>query len=140
MKKGGEPRLVMGRVQRVLDSGDPLVELQLDDEAREVVAQALADPVTLEPGCAVAVLLDPQKDRPLVAGRLELPGTERDLPERLVLDAESLVLEAEQELVLRCGKASITLTRDGRIVLRGTHVLQRSSGPVRIKGASVDIN
>jgi hypothetical protein len=43
-------------------------------------------------------------------------------------------------MVFRCGKASITLTCDGKILLRGTYVSNRSSGVVRIKGGAVHIN
>jgi hypothetical protein len=43
-------------------------------------------------------------------------------------------------MVLQVGKASITLTKDGRIVIRGADVLTRSSGSNRIKGGSVSIN
>lgn len=53
---------------------------------------------------------------------------------------EKLVFEAGKELVLKCGPASITLTKDGRIVIRGADVLTRSSGSNRIKGGSVHIN
>jgi hypothetical protein len=56
------------------------------------------------------------------------------------LDGEQLILTAEQEIVLRCGEASITLTRAGKVLVRGTHLLSRSSGVNRIKGGSVQIN
>jgi hypothetical protein len=49
-------------------------------------------------------------------------------------------VQAAEELVLRCGDASITLTRAGKIILRGTYLLSRSSGVNRIKGGSVQIN
>ena len=51
-----------------------------------------------------------------------------------------LVLSAEQEIVLHCGDASVTLTKAGKIILRGAYLLSRSSGVNRIKGASVQIN
>lgn len=47
---------------------------------------------------------------------------------------------AARALELRCGKASITLRRDGKVVVRGTHVVSASSGPNKIKGASVALN
>ncbi|TIP53764.1 MAG: DUF2345 domain-containing protein, partial [Mesorhizobium sp.] len=53
---------------------------------------------------------------------------------------ERLDLSAEREIVLRCGKASITLTRTGKIILRGTYILSRSSGPNKIKGGSIQLN
>ncbi len=58
----------------------------------------------------------------------------------LQLDGERLVLCAERELVLACGKATITLTRAGKVILAGTYLVSRSSGVNRIKGGSVQIN
>ena len=55
-------------------------------------------------------------------------------------DGENLVLEARREVTLRCGKASIHLTADGRVTIRGTQVLSRSDGPNRVQGASVQLN
>jgi hypothetical protein len=51
-----------------------------------------------------------------------------------------LHLEAGRELTLRCGKATLRLTADGRIVIRGADVLTRSTGNNRIKGGAVQIN
>ena len=55
-------------------------------------------------------------------------------------DGERLTLSAEREIVLRCGAASITLTRAGKVVIQGSYVLSRSSGYNKIKGAAIDIN
>ena len=40
----------------------------------------------------------------------------------------------------RCGDASITLTRAGKVIIKGNYILSRSSGYNKIKGAAVDIN
>lgn len=56
------------------------------------------------------------------------------------IDGERLLLTAEREIVLRCGEGSITLTRAGKIIIKGTYVLSRSSGYNKIKGSAVDIN
>jgi hypothetical protein len=56
------------------------------------------------------------------------------------IDGRRVVLTAEREIVLRCGKASITLTRAGKILIRGAYLLSRSSGVNKIKGGSVQIN
>ncbi len=56
------------------------------------------------------------------------------------IDGEKLLLTGEKEVVLRCGKSSITLTKEGKIILRGKYLLSRSSGVNRIKGGSVQIN
>jgi Domain of unknown function (DUF6484) len=62
-----------------------------------------------------------------------------DLDEILV-DGKRVTFDAKEEIVLRCGKASITLTRAGKVLIRGAYLLNRSSGVNRIKGASVQIN
>jgi len=56
------------------------------------------------------------------------------------IDGEKLLITGEKEIVLRCGKSSITLTKEGKILLRGKYLLSRSSGVNRIKGGSVQIN
>lgn len=77
--------------------------------------------------------------RPLVIGRIQrLPQTMT--PAVAHLDGERLEFTAEREIVLRCGKASITLTREGKVLVRGAYVSSRSSGVNRIKGGSVQIN
>ncbi len=55
-------------------------------------------------------------------------------------DDETLVLEGNRQVTLRCGQASLTLTADGRVVVRGTSILSRADGPNRVQGASVQLN
>jgi hypothetical protein len=56
------------------------------------------------------------------------------------VDGKRIVIDGKDEIVLRCGHASITLRRNGRVVIRGTYVESRSKGTNRIKGGSVLIN
>lgn len=58
----------------------------------------------------------------------------------LKVDGKRVELEGQDEIVLRCGKASITLRRNGRVVIRGTYVESYSRGTNRIKGGTVQIN
>jgi hypothetical protein len=58
----------------------------------------------------------------------------------VTIDGEKVTLDAKEEVVFRCGKASITLTRAGKVLIRGAYLLSRSSGVNRIKGGSVQIN
>ena len=79
--------------------------------------------------------------RPLVIGRLLDPAAAVPAPPAQVqLDDQCLELRAEREIVLRCGKASITLTRAGKVIIQGAYLSSRSSGVNRIKGGSVQIN
>jgi hypothetical protein len=55
-------------------------------------------------------------------------------------DGRRRLIEAADELVLECGKASITMRRDGKIVIRGAYVETHAAGTNRIKGGAVKIN
>ncbi|RMI00751.1 MAG: hypothetical protein D6681_11200, partial [Calditrichaeota bacterium] len=93
---------------------------------------------------------DPQK--PIIVGPLCHPekasqpisengrAAEADSPVEACVDGHRITITAKKEIVLRCGKASITLTHAGKILIRGKYVLSRSSGVNRIKGGSVQIN
>jgi hypothetical protein len=63
-------------------------------------------------------------------------------PEQVEIDADGarMVVDAKQELTLRCGKASITLTKAGKVLIQGTYVSSRSLGVNRVNGGSVQIN
>jgi hypothetical protein len=97
-------------------------------------------------GSGVVVLFeggDPY--RPIIIGVLQ-PAAQRnervEAPRELSIraDDERLVVSAEREIVLRCGDASITLTRAGKVIIKGNYILSRSAGYNKIKGAAVDIN
>jgi hypothetical protein len=80
------------------------------------------------------IILGVLQDQPAAAG--EAPSQ----PVSIRADDERFVVSAEREIVLQCGDASITLTRAGKVLIKGTYVLSRSSGYNKIKGAAVDIN
>ena len=63
-------------------------------------------------------------------------------PAQVEVDADGrhLIVSAKEQLVLRCGKASITLTKAGKVLIEGSYLLSRSSGVNRIKGGSVQLN
>lgn len=55
-------------------------------------------------------------------------------------DARRVCIEAADEIVLRCGRSSITLTRAGKVIIRGAYVSSKSSGANRIRGGSIHLN
>ncbi|MCI0400222.1 MAG: DUF6484 domain-containing protein [Gammaproteobacteria bacterium] len=61
-------------------------------------------------------------------------------PQAVLLDGKRVTLDATNEIVLRCGRSSVTLRSDGKIVVKGTQILSRASEKNKIKGASVSIN
>ena len=99
---------------------------------------------------ALLVFEDGDQERPIIVGlladaleeliALELSTEESEAAKDALIDGKRIVLEAHEEIVLKCGEGSITLRKDGKIIIKGTHLLSRSSGPNRIKGGSVQIN
>ena len=82
---------------------------------------------------------------PIVVGVIQSSpiANEQPLPSQAIAvraDDERYELTAEREIVLRCGDSSITLTRAGKVIIRGNYILSRSTGYNKIKGAAVDIN
>lgn len=78
---------------------------------------------------------------PILVGLVRSPVT---TPDATVLEADvdgkRVRVVGKDEIVLQCGQASITLRRNGRIVVRGTYVETHSEGTNRIKGGQVQIN
>jgi hypothetical protein len=80
---------------------------------------------------------------PYIIGSFWVPEQSPEAPQLPIeakVDGEQVVIEGKKEIVLKCGKASITLTRAGKVLIRGAYVLSRSSGVNRIKGGSVQVN
>jgi len=95
-------------------------------------------------GQKVVVLFDGDRQRPIVVGVLR---TERTVAPTQLLgdvevspDGERMIVSARRELVLRCGKASITLRRDGTVHIDGERIVSRAKGPNRVQGGSVQLN
>jgi hypothetical protein len=106
--------------------------LQLSAQAMQDAAAARRE--------ALIVFENEAADRPIVVGLLALPAPAPGAEVVATVDGRRVLLDAQDEVVLRCGPASITLRRNGRVVIRGTYVETRAQGVNRIKGGSVLIN
>jgi hypothetical protein len=120
-------------------NGGPLpvistVSLRPEDEGRDVALAFEAG----DPGKPIVVGLIHRDEIEVGAGSSEKAKEISGVS--VERDGERLILTAQNEIVLRCGKSSITLTRAGKILIRGAYLLSRSSGVNRIKGGSVQIN
>jgi len=134
------PSVIVGRIAALQESGAPLVDFPGNASGKLVSAQSLV-PVTIsDTGRNVALTFeDGDPSLPIIVGLFYTP--QALAPQREVkLDDESLVLSAKKEVVIQCGKSSITLTSAGKVLIRGAYLLSRSSGVNRIKGGSVQIN
>jgi hypothetical protein len=115
---------------------------------REIVHARTTVPLVRAQIGSTVVLLFENNDvrRPIIVGvvqdrppALAAPGAPAPLI-AVQADDDRFVVTAEREIVLRCGDASITLTRAGKVIIKGAYILSRSSGYNKIKGAAVDIN
>jgi hypothetical protein len=135
------PSALVGRIVAMTESGLPLVDFPGNTSGELVCARSLVPITATEAGCEVALIFeDGDAARPIIAGLLQKAGSTLVSTRTVRLDEESLVLSAKNEVVIQCGKASITLTSAGKVLIRGAYLLSRSSGVNRIKGGSVQIN
>ena len=143
-----------GRIASIDDERRPLVDFP-GNPGEPVVARCL-DTFRLEGRSSPAnlpVLLvfehgDPA--RPIILGALESavpsPAGEGDAPlpasgpPYATVDGRRVILRGDEEVTLVCGRSSITLTKEGRISLRGAEIVSCASGANKIRGASVNIN
>lgn len=136
--------MVIGELLAVAEGGSPLVGLP-GDSTRAVAALSLVELHGAHIGMRVALMFDGgDTDRPIVVGVLrgQAAWPLDTQPAQVEVDADGrhLIVCAKEQLVLRCGKASITLTKAGKVLIEGSYLLSRSSGVNRIKGGSVQLN
>lgn len=163
-----QPEILLGTLVGYDKAGAPIVDWPENPSGRPLQAVSTTAYSRSDVGRTVAILFiggDP--NRPLIVGTIRQPlddvmdvmeeiagkdsrtesvlgpetGAEPKSTETVAqLDGERVVLSAKNEIVLQCGKSSITLTRAGKITIRGEHVVSRSSGANRIKGGSIQLN
>ncbi len=130
------PGVLVGEVAGADDQGFPLVSTDTHGvRAADVVWMPDAPNWSKCVGLRIVLgYVGGDEQRPVVLGLLDAP------PKTRVKTPEILRVESERELVIECGKSKIALRADGRIEIRGGHLISRSSGPNKIKGGSVHIN
>lgn len=146
---------VLGRIVTVEAGGTVLVEVPGAPEARPArLAVSLSQEELLaarEAGSsAVLVFENGDPALPIIVGLMQTAGRSPDVvhdaspeaPQVLEADVDGkrVRITAQDEIVLECGSASITLRRNGRVIVRGTYVESYSDGTNRIKGGQVRIN
>jgi hypothetical protein len=134
--------VVVGKLVGFDNTGRPLVNFVADTPREGIVARSVIAMKANQVGSDILLAFDGGNPRdPVVVGFLwqseESPPKEPVVAE---LDGERVVLTAKKEIVLRCGEASITLNRDGKVVIRGTYLVSHAAGVNRIRGGSVQLN
>jgi len=150
--RGNMSSVVIGQLKDITNQSQPLVDFPGNPDLDPVPARSTVQLGKSHLGQNVVLVFD-QGDRrkPIVMGILyssdnKPPESSKDEkaeqmePTTVEVDGERLLFTAKKEIVLKCGKASITLTKAGKILIRGAYLLSRSSGVNRVKGGSVQLN
>jgi hypothetical protein len=134
--------VIIGILAGFSESCAPLVDFPDNKASHALVARTTTGLSVTQIGSEVILTFERcDLTKPIILGCLHPhPLLQRERSADVELDGERLTFSAEREIVLRCGEASITLTRAGKILIRGSYLLSRSSGVNRIKGGSVQIN
>jgi len=136
---------VVGELLALAEDAVPLVRYPGQARASALRARTSVDLHGSHIGAPVVLMFeDGNPDQPIVVGVLRgQAGWPLENPPAQVevdVDGQRMVVSAREQLVLRCGKASITLTKAGKVLIEGSYLLSRSTGVNRIKGGSVQLN
>ncbi len=132
--------VVVGKIVGMMNAAEPLVTYPRSEGSSPVKARTLVAICEKAVGQqAVMAFEEGDIARPIVLG---LVKTAEPTGGNVTIEADGdrFVVNAEREIELRCGEASITLTRAGKVLIKGEYVLTRAKGLNRIKGAAVSIN
>jgi hypothetical protein len=139
------------------EHGSPLVDF--DGNPFGLIGARLAVPgvdnlteLAAQQASIVLVFENADASRPIIVGvlqsncsvRSETSTNRTTVLERgsydVTADSHQLRIEAREELTLRCGKGSLSIRKDGKILLRGTNITSRAAQVNKIKGGAVRIN
>ena len=135
--------VVIGALVGVDEKNQPIIVYPGNPVESGVIAKSTTLFTADDVGCDVAMLFENgDKTKPLIIGKIIQSNSDskKNSMFDIKLDEEEITLSAKKQITLNCGKSSITLTKAGKIIIRGEYVLTRSSGVNRIKGGSVQIN
>jgi hypothetical protein len=145
--------ILIGVLASIDEAGQPCVSYSGNLAVLPVPARATSAITADAIGKEVALLFENGDiNKPIVVGVLQEPHASSAMTttltdeqidpaaSELIVDGRRIDLQAREQIVLRCGKSSITMTSAGKIIIRGTYVSSKSSGANRIKGGSVQIN
>ncbi len=141
----GATGVIIGTLVAMTDSAQtPLVVYPGRTNTSAVRARSTVDLHGAHIGRQVVLVFEgDDSSKPIVIGVLREGGPALEQrPGSVAVDAdgERLLVTATEQLVLRCGKASITLTKAGKVLIDGVYVSSRSSGMNRVKGGSIQLN
>lgn len=151
--------IIIGTLVAIDNNGQPLVDFAQNPNTSAIQAISTTS-ITQQQVTRQVALLFNQGDlsQPVIMGLIHSPlqamlenvgeQTETEKVELagdlniddVKVEGNKVTFEAQEEMVFKCGESSITLTKAGKIMIRGKYLLNRSSGVNRIMGGSVQVN
>lgn len=132
------------KVVTVREDGLVIVECEYESAIEvpcDVIQTGESVGLKLEPGDTVLVWLpESDEERGIVLGRIGPSHTSVVEQEKKQETPDELVIEAKKNLTLKCGEGSITLRKDGKILIKGKDLVSQAKRTNRVKGGSVTIN
>lgn len=138
----------IGKIFSIKEAGQILVDYS-DNPFDPLNARALID-VTSDDVDKIVLLSFENNDpkHPIIVGLIRNKAVNtvkkntvmKNKVNDVIVDGKKIVFDAEKEIELRCGKSSLIMRKNGRIVIKGKHVVSRASSVNKIKGAAVRIN
>lgn len=129
--------IVVGSFVSKDEAGVPFVDFPVNPTGRPLAARSTVELLDEHTGREVALMFE-QNDvrKPIIIGLMHVPT--RSV--KVEVDGAVQEVTAEKELLLRCGKSSILLRQDGKIIIKGENILSRARMTNKVKGGSVQLN
>ena len=122
-----------GEISHIGENGSCYVVTAQSGEAQRARVLANKAP-TMRPGDQVLVALN-NASEPLVIGLIS-----DSVSDTKSIKESHLKIEGGESVTIQCGASSITMQRDGTVVVRGKKIVSRASGENKLRGYTVKIN
>ena len=124
-----------------IGEGEFLVDFEDNSENDPIAARTTVDMTGAVVGDEVVlVFIGGNLSKPVIIGRFRTTEQVVHDQTRVLVDGQQVTISADKRIVLECGKSSITLTEDGKVLIRGKYVLSQATGVAQIKGAVLRLN
>jgi hypothetical protein len=137
----GSMHLVQGRIVNIGKEGK--LRVKTDETGARILCdflQTSAGPLpVLYLGTPVLCIVHESKGYVLGVIKPYIAGDD-DQQEEQKQDPRQFKVEAAESIELTCGQSTLSMDKNGKIVLRGADITTRAFGANKIKGSSVRIN
>lgn len=136
-----------GCIANIQESGIIMVEFEGDESpvACDFLRTSSAPLPLLSTGDHVLCAIETVSTHGYVMGviqpynQVEVANANRNAAQEIYPHAQ-IKFNAEEKIILQCGSSSLTLEKEGKVIILGETITSRARGTHKIKGGSVQIN